>query len=85
MKIELFHSIGDAGAADSAEVRRFITENGLKDRIDFRNVSYEEAARDLIERTGARETPVLIVDGEPVRGRAQIIDWLKTNLHKLRD
>lgn len=85
MKLELFHSIGNSKDTESAEVRKFIADNGLKDVVDFRNVSYDEAARDLFEYSAGHDTPVLVVDGKVLRGRALIIDWLKTNVLSLRD
>lgn len=85
MNLRLFHKIGEGGE-ESATVRQFIVDNGLKDAIDFSNVTYEESRRDLFELAGPKaEAPVLLANGRPIQGRAAIIDWLKTNLLCLRD
>ena len=57
--LELFHRIGDA---DSARLRRYISEKGLLEQVRFRNVAFSEAARDFTSR-GGRSLPA-IWDGE---------------------
>lgn len=85
MKLRLFHKIGDQGA-DSAAVRQFIMESGLKDLIEFSNVGYDDERQAMFELAGpAAFAPVLMVDGRPVCGKSAIIDWLKTNILCLRD
>lgn len=54
---ELFHAISDA---ESAKVRRYVTEHALD--VRFRNVTYDEVQRDLRAHGGAR-APALW-DGE---------------------
>ena len=56
---ELFHDIAQA---ESARVRRLVVDRGLKDRVSFRNVSFDEALADLKAR-GGTTTPALW-DGE---------------------
>jgi hypothetical protein len=56
---ELFHDIAQA---ESAAVRRFVVEHGHKERVSFRNVSYDEARADFTAR-GGTTTPALW-DGE---------------------
>jgi hypothetical protein len=85
LKLELFHSIGNPTDTESADVRRFIAESGLKDLIDFRNVAYDEAAADLFERSGGHQTPVLIANGTPIAGKSRIIDYLKAQILRWRD
>jgi len=67
--LELFHDIAQP---ESAAVRRFIVEHGHKERVSFRNVSYDEARADFIAR-GGTTTPALW-DGEHlVVGEAAIV------------
>jgi hypothetical protein len=54
----LFHRLPDA---DSATIRRWIVERGLKPRIDFQNVDTE--GRDLFAARRGRRVPALW-DGE---------------------
>jgi len=58
-RVELFHATNQA---ESASVRRRVTELALEDRVRFRNVVYEEVARDLAARGGGA-TPA-VWDGE---------------------
>lgn len=53
--MELFHRLPEP---DSAAARREVTALALKDRVDFRNVAFEEHARALAERGGG-VTPAL--------------------------
>lgn len=85
MKLRLFHKIGDGGQ-ESAEVRRFLVENALTDLVEFSNIGYDESRRNLYELAGAdADAPVLIANGKILKGRAAIIDWIKTNILVLRD
>jgi hypothetical protein len=52
---ELFYIIADAGCA---QARATVIEKGLKDKVDFRNLHYEEARRDY-EARGGHEVPAL--------------------------
>ena len=47
--VELFHRIADSG---SAQARRFVTEQGLLERVRFRNLAYSEVEADLRARGG---------------------------------
>ena len=58
MSLELFHRIADA---DSAQVRRYVSEQGLAERVRFRNLHYPEAEADFIARGGRR--PPALWDG----------------------
>jgi hypothetical protein len=79
MKLRLFHKIG-VGGEDSAAVRQFLVDNALTDLIEFSNISYDKARSELFEASGAEEAPVLLADGKPIRGKSEIISWLKTNV-----
>lgn len=57
--MELFHELA---GPDSAAARRLVLERGLRGLVDFRNVFYEEVARDLASR-GGTAVPALW-DGE---------------------
>lgn len=57
--LELFHRIGDA---DSARLRRYVSQQGLLEQVRFRNVAFAEAERDFTSR-GGRTLPA-IWDGE---------------------
>lgn len=59
MKPELFYTIADPACAAA---RKAVMERDLMERIDFRNVFYEEVARDLAAHGGG-ELPALW-DGE---------------------
>ncbi|WP_342376967.1 hypothetical protein NVS55_37000 [Myxococcus stipitatus] len=41
--LELFHRIADK---PSAVARRYVVDHALEDRVEFRNLAYEEAERD---------------------------------------
>ncbi len=69
---ELFHDIAQA---ESAAVRRFIVEHGHKERVSFRNVSYDEARADFVARGGTR-TPALWDGVHLVVGEAAIMSRL---------
>jgi hypothetical protein len=66
---ELFHDIAQA---ESAAVRRFIVEHGHKERVSFRNVSYDEVRADF-EARGGTTTPALWDGAQLVVGEAAII------------
>jgi len=53
--LELFHRIGDPA---SAQVRRYVAENGLLEKVRFRNVAFPDAQRDFQARGGGN-TPAL--------------------------
>ena len=84
MKIKLYHQIGLDGE-DSAAVRKFISDNGLKDIIEFFNIKYDESRAAVQALTGSVEAPVLDVDGKAIRGRELILDWLRTNVLAQRE
>lgn len=66
---ELFHDIAQA---ESAAVRRFIVAHGHKERVSFRNVSYDEVRVDFIARGGTM-TPALWDGARLVVGEAAIV------------
>jgi hypothetical protein len=85
MKLRLFHKIGEGGE-ESAEVRRFLVENSLTDLVEFSNIGYDESRRNLHELAGAEaDAPVMIANGKTLKGRAAIIDWIKSYIVVLRD
>ena len=53
--LELFHATNDPA---SAAVRSFVTAAQLESQVRFRNVFYEEVARDLAAHGGSR-TPAV--------------------------
>lgn len=55
MKPELFYVIADP---DCAAARRAVMERGVEERVDFRNLYYEEARRDF-EARGGHAVPAL--------------------------
>lgn len=63
-QVELFHAIADAG---SAQVRRFVVERGLEEKVRFRNVTYPEVQADLAARGGG-PPPAVWANGALVRG-----------------
>ena len=70
--IELFHAIGDAG---SAAARRFISANGLEEKIRFRNMFYPEVEADFRARGGA-SIPALWDGARLVEGEAAVLEAL---------
>lgn len=77
MKVVLFHEIADP---ESAAVRKWVMDRGLKEKIDFRNAHYDEVSADLIKILGRRQTPVLVVEEECVAiGYDDIVKWLTAN------
>jgi glutaredoxin len=78
LKLELIHKWT---CPYSAQVRDFIEENGLKDRIDFLEVNETEGANDrLSQLTGKTQVPCLLIDGEPQLESRDIIQWLDQSL-----
>ncbi len=78
-EIHLFHAIG-AGGEDSAAVRQYIVEHGLKDKIEFHNMLYEGSQKLLMELSGQKAAPCLVAGGIVFLGREKILGWLKENL-----
>jgi len=71
---QLFHSIAQAA---SGNVRRFVVDHDLTERVRFRNVTYPEVLADL-ESHGGTDTPALW-DGERlVVGEDAVIAALST-------
>jgi hypothetical protein len=66
--LELFHAIADPG---SAKVRKYVVDHELGEAVRFRNVTYEEVAKDLSARGGG-ETPALW-DGERLFVGAEVV------------
>jgi len=78
LKLELIHKWA---CPYSAQVRDFIEERGLKDRIAFMEVNETEGAKDrLTQLTGKTQVPCLVIDGEPKLESRDIIQWLDQNL-----
>jgi glutaredoxin 3 len=77
MRLELYHL---QTCPYCAKVRAFIEAHGLKDAITYYEVSSDpEAVERLVQLTGQTGVPVLVIDGEPLIGSDQIIEWLAEN------
>lgn len=73
MKMELFHQIG-SGGQDSAEVRKFIVERGLKDSIEFSNIGYEGAHARW--SAVSKIIPCLLIGEKVIEGKDAILAYL---------
>lgn len=72
-KPQLFHAIADAG---SAKARALVVERGLQERVQFRNLHYEEVVVDL-RAHGGGATPS-IWDGATLHeGEAAVLAFLR--------
>lgn len=71
---ELFHEIADAA---SAEARRCVVDLGIKARVDFRNVAYDEHRADWSARGGQR-LPALWDGSELVQGLEAVSERLRS-------
>jgi hypothetical protein len=72
VELELFHVVADPA---SARVRKFISDNGLVERVRFRNVTYPEVRADLDARGGG-ELPALWDGSTLLHGADAIIKRL---------
>ncbi|MBX5481128.1 MAG: hypothetical protein IRZ16_04650 [Myxococcaceae bacterium] len=73
---ELFHAIAHP---PSARARRYVTDNALEDRIEFRNVGFESHAQALRERGGSGESLPALWDGRDLyEGAEAVIARLQT-------
>ena len=80
MTIQLYHRWR---CPYSVKVRDFIEANGLKERIDYIELSEAAGAEDDLNAvTGRSQVPCLVVDGEPKLESADIVSWLERNLLK---
>ncbi|KAA2235420.1 glutaredoxin family protein [Salinarimonas soli] len=80
MTIQLYHRWR---CPYSARVRDFVDANGLKERIDYLELSEAPGAEsDLQALTGRGQVPCLVVDGKPILESADIVAWLDDNLVK---
>ena len=71
---ELFHEIAHPA---SARARSYVVDNFLEDRVGFRNVFYEDARRDWLDRGGV--TLPALWDGERLyQGAEAVIARLQT-------
>jgi len=78
LKLELIHKWA---CPYSAQVRDFIEEHGLKDRIAFMEINETDGAKGrLSELTGKSHVPCLVIDGKPKLESRDIIQWLDQNL-----
>jgi hypothetical protein len=77
MKMNLFHAI-DTNPAENASVRKFIFDNGLKDQIEFHNVSYASSQKLLKDLGGEGRTPCLVAGAKILVGAQTIIDFLNS-------
>ena len=78
MKMELFHQIFPDGR-DSAEVRKFISDSGWKDDIEFSNIGYDSIKA---RWSAVSSTIPCLVDGDKIiNGKDAIIAYLKKRQH----
>ena len=78
MTIELYHRWH---CPYSARVRDFVDAHGLRERIEYVEISEVPGSADkLAELTGGSQVPCLVVDGEPKLESAEIVRWLDRNL-----
>ncbi len=72
----LYHILNDDNCA---EIRRFIVQNNLMERVQFRNIDRsEEATRDLIALQGHLGVPCLVHQGQFTTGKSEILQTLKS-------
>lgn len=73
---ELFHVIAHAG---SAKARRYVTDNALEDRVDFRNVAFDSHADALKALGGSVESLPALWDGRSLyEGAESVLARLQT-------
>ncbi|WP_230532147.1 glutaredoxin family protein [Microvirga roseola] len=78
MDLQLFHRWQ---CPYSAQVRDFIDANGLRDRIDYIEITEVDGAQDqLADLTGKSQVPCLVIDGRPLLESADIVQWLRQNM-----
>jgi hypothetical protein len=71
-KPQLFHAIADAG---SAKARALVVERGLQERVQFRNVHYEEVVVDLRAHGGGL-LPAIWDGAKLYEGEAAVLGFL---------
>lgn len=65
----------------SKRVRAFIEENHLESYFEYREVEESmEALEKLVNLTGGKQTPCLVINGRPKLGDARIIAWIQGNI-----
>ena len=72
---DLFHEIAHG---PSAKARRYVTDNGLEEAIRFRNVSFDEARRELQSRGGGGSLPALWDGISLYEGAESVVARLQT-------
>ena len=79
MNLELYHRWE---CPYSARVRTFIENNGLSSVIRYIDIEEEEEAVDrLMDLTGRRQVPCLVVDGSnPILESHAIVHWIERNV-----
>lgn len=74
MRLLFFHILTDS---DSAEIRRFLVEKKLTDKIQFMNIAYEENEKAFKEKAGTNKVPALILpDGKVLNSKLEILSHL---------
>jgi len=74
-KFILYHILNDESCA---EVRRFIVQNELTDKVLFRNIDRsKDAADDLLTIQGSHFVPFLADNNKFYRGSAEILRFLQ--------
>jgi glutaredoxin len=82
MHIELYHL---EACPHCRKVRAAIDSHGLGAFVEEHEVRQEpEAAERVQDLTGAGTVPDLVVDGEPIAGSDQIVQWLEANEAPIR-
>lgn len=78
MSIQLFHRWP---CPYSDRVRTFIDDKGLREHLDFVEVSEVPGAEERLESlTGKTQVPCLVVDGKPILESEDIMRWMEENL-----
>ena len=82
MQIELYHL---EGCPHCRKVHAAIDSHGLGAFVDEHEVRQDPDALQRVEKlTGAGTVPVLVVDGDPIAGSDQIVEWLEANEAAIR-
>lgn len=80
MKLELYHMMH---CPYSVKVRDFIENNGLKERIEYRDIDAVQEYHDqLVEINGHAQVPCLVIDGSPMLESDDIVAWLEQKVLK---
>lgn len=74
MRLLFFHILTDQ---DSAEIRRFLVDKKITDKIQFLNIAYEENEKLFKEKAGSHKVPALVLpDGKVLNSKTEILSHL---------